>query len=218
MTIEPNRRELLIGMGAASLAVMGPPANAQQRRPIRLMVVRRSVTVPLNSCAVPCIRGRIYDVSGLGERALDTTILPLLAARQPICDTIERPWRNNRPNVSSIPAGRYGANVRTDATKSWMTNINRIWRLELSGVPHRSNIQFHYGEDEAWSEGCFILGTLLSSTGTSMAAYCQLTNGEQAVAALRAAVSAPGANLNDIAIGICDDNGLFGDFRPGTSC
>lgn len=215
-----DRRHLLMGAAAVGLgALVVPTAFAQVLRPVRLMLVRRPARIPSSACTARCIRGQLFDVSDAGNRALDDTILPLLRLRTPICDTIERPWRNNQPSVSSIPVGIYGASVRTDATKPWMTTLDRRWRLELSGVPHRSAIQFHYGQDEAWSEGCFILGQLLSPGGTiGDAAYCQLTNGEVAVAALRAAVTDTGADATDIRVGVCDDTGLFPNYRPTAPC
>jgi Family of unknown function (DUF5675) len=215
-----SRRLLIQSVTAACLANLGATAGlAQKLRPVRLVVVRRPPQIPSSSCTARCIRGRIYDVSDMGDQALDTTILPLLSLRQAVCDTIERPWANNQPNVSSIPAGVYGAQVRSDATKQWMTTLDRRWRLELVGVPHRSAIQFHYGQDEAWSQGCLILGQLLSDSGNvGEAAYCQLTNGEAAVAALRGAVASAGADQTAITVGVCDDAGLFPNFHPSAPC
>jgi hypothetical protein len=216
-----QRRHVLLGACATAGGLLfGRASIAQPLRPVRLMIVRRMVPIPSTDCLTRCIRGRIYDVSDLGGAALDTTILPLLQTRAPLCDTIERPWRDNQPGRSSIPAGSYRAMIRTRETKPWMVGKpNRAWRLELQGVEPRKNIQFHYGKDVSWSEGCFILGSLLATRGNlGDAAYCKLENGEAAVAALRAAVNAPGADPGDIRIGVTDDAGLFPNYRPAERC
>ena len=111
----------------------------------------------------------------------------------PICDVIERPWKDNAPDVSSIPSGHYESRVRSDATKSWMTTRNRTWRIELLDVPHRSNIQFHFGQDEKWSEGCFIVGEHIQVTELTgiTSDYCRLKNSEQMAGRLRALFEGP---------------------------
>jgi hypothetical protein len=89
---------------------------------------------------------------------------------------------------------------------------DRAWRLELSAVPgHRSAIQFHYGQDESWSEGCFILGVHVQPSDASGigSSYCKLTNGESAVSALRAAVKASGKDTNKIEVTVADYDDLF---------
>jgi hypothetical protein len=183
------------------------------------MVVRRMGLSPTNQCVAPCIRGSIYDVSDLSG-SLDDTLLPLLKARKPVCDIIERPWKDNTPNVSAIPKGVYAATVRTDKTKPWMTNENRLWRLELAGTPKRSAIQFHYGQDVAWSEGCFIVGSLLQAGDAAgvTARYCAVEDGEVAVVALRSVVTATGRDPKKISVGVTDDSGLFPGLQPKEPC
>lgn len=210
------RRDVL----AAGLAGLGwNYAFAQQLTPVRLMVVRRLGLSPTNQCVAPCTRGSVYDVSDL-PGSLDDTFLPLLKLRKPVCDVIERPWKDNQPNVSSIPKGVYSASIRSDKTKPWMNNENRSWRLELAGTPKRSAIQFHYGEDVAWSEGCFIVGTLLQSGDSAgiTARYCAVEKGEAAVAALRAVVTAAGRDPKKVSIGVVDDSGLFPGLQPKEPC
>lgn len=211
-----SRRDLLLaGVAGAAPAL----ARAQQLQPVRLMVVRRMGLSPTNQCVAPCIRGSIYDVSDLAGK-LDDTLLPLLKARKPVCDVIERPWKDNKPNVSAIAKGVYAASVRTDKTKPWMSNENRLWRLELAGTPKRSAIQFHYGQDVAWSEGCFIVGSLLQAGDEAgvTARYCAVENGEAAVAALRAVVTATGRDPKKISVGVADDTGLFPGLQPKEPC
>lgn len=66
------------------------------------------------------------------------------------CFTLELPWRENRSDRSSIPAGRYGAFVRQDG--------KRGWRLQLTGTGRRSNIQIHTGNKPREIEGCILIG------------------------------------------------------------
>lgn len=212
----PTRRHVL----TSALVALAPiPLLAQELKSVRLLVVRRMGLSPTNQCVAPCIRGSIYNLSDQ-DAPLDQTILPLLAARKPICDVIERPWKDNRPNVSSVPKGIYTARVRTDRTKAWMTNENRAWRIELEGLQPRTAIQFHFGQDETWSQGCFILGSLLQKgdSGGITDRYCKVENGEAAVAALRAAVNGTGLDPKKITIGVVDDSNLFPGLQPKSPC
>lgn len=212
-----HRRKFLIASIAGAVPALVP---AQQLLPVRLMVVRRMGLTPTNQCVAPCIRGSIYDVSDTSG-VLDDTLLPVLKTRKPVCDVIERPWKDNKPYVSAIPKGTYAAYVRNDKKKPWMINENRQWRLELIGTePKRSAIQFHYGLDVAWSEGCFIVGSLLQSGDEAgvTARYCAVENGEAAVAALRAVVTATGRDPKKISVGVVDDSGLFPGLQPKEPC
>lgn len=138
--------------------------------------------------------------------------------KEPICDVIERPWANNLLNVSAIPAGQYTAFARSDATKSWMTNINRSYCLQLNGVRDRTAIQFHYGQDEAWSQGCFIVGDHIADNvtiGGLSGAYCSVENGENAIARLRATVEATDVDGSQIQIAVSDRETLFLNANQG---
>ena len=214
-----RRRDVIVGAMATSAMLLAPQfSRAQALLPARLLVVRKPGFSLSNDCIAPCIRGKIYDVSSLGDYSLESVSLPVLGA--PICDTIERPWRNNRPNVSSIPVGKYSAVFRDDATKSWMNTLNKRWRIEPEGVPHRSNIQFHYGNDVDWSEGCFIVGDLIQPDGSTgmETTYCSVSGGEAAVERLREAVSAPGLDTSALEIGVTNDYGVFPDFSTDANC
>lgn len=193
---------------------------AQQLVPVRLLVLRRVALSPTNHCKAPCIRGRLFDVSGMTSGPLDETLIPLVAKAPPLCDVIERPWKNNTPFVSSIPRGQYSARIEDKATKKWMDNENKRWRLELEGTNPRSAIQFHYGEDVSWSEGCFIVGALRQSAESAgiSSSYCQLDGAENAIASIRQAVTALGRNAKDIKIGVANHNGLFPDFTATSPC
>jgi hypothetical protein len=215
-----NNKRRLLTSGALIPIVFPRLLAAQQLTPVRLLVLRRTGLSPTNQCVAPCVRGSIYDVSDLKE-SLDDLLLPLIKNRKPICDVIERPWKDNKPNTSSIPKGVYTASVRADKTKPWMTNENRWWRIELSGTkPQRSAIQFHYGQDVSWSEGCFIVGSLLQKGDDAGVTkrYCSVENGEAAVAALRSVVTSPGRDVSKISVGVFDDSGMFAGLQPKEPC
>jgi hypothetical protein len=63
--------------------------------------------------------------------------------------TLENPWRNNGPD-SSIPAGTY--------TCKRVQSPTRGNTFEITGVPRRSHILFHAGNDERDTLGCVLLG------------------------------------------------------------
>jgi hypothetical protein len=215
------RRVLIVGGLGAAAGYLLPPfacASAQSLVPIRLLVLRKLGLSVTNHCVAPCIRGHIYDVSDLGDFKLDQLILPAVKSRKPLCDTIERPYLNNKPSLSSIPRGIYGAQVRDDKSKPWMDVLDKRWRIELQGVPHRTAIQFHYGNDVGWSEGCFIVGTVVSPDDNLGPAYCHLNDPTNAIAALRTAVTAAGRNINDIRIAVANDAGLFPNVSGLTGC
>lgn len=64
--------------------------------------------------------------------------------------TLEDAWRNNQPNVSCIPTGRYICS----AIKSPKFGPT----YEVLSVPGRSLIRFHPGNSETDTEGCILLG------------------------------------------------------------
>ena len=72
----------------------------------------------------------------------------------PFALTLERPWLENMPNVSCIPAGRYKAIRHVSPTFG-----ETYW---LQDVPGRSEILFHKGNVAAHSEGCILLGESFS--------------------------------------------------------
>jgi hypothetical protein len=91
---------------------------------------------------------------------------------QIIVYTLERPWKDNQQNLSSIPAGTYPAILRYDHSDQW--------RIELQNVPGRSNIQIHIGNEPDQSKGCVLVGGKLGPDlcsivgGTSAPAYAAL--------------------------------------------
>lgn len=92
---------------------------------------------------------------------------------QIICYCLERPWQNNQPLVSAIPAGVYSAHVRYDHADAW--------RIELDNVPHREHVEIHVGNWAFNSEGCILVGASLKADDLcvvldSKAAYSKLRN------------------------------------------
>ena len=90
-----------------------------------------------------------------------------------ICYTLERPWIDNINNISSIPAGSYAATLRYDHADHW--------RMELVGVPDRSSVQIHIGNQPDQTQGCILVGRGLG------AELCSLTDSAGAYADLKAA-------------------------------
>lgn len=198
-----TRRSVLAGL----VVIAGGAVHAQALRPVRLLVLRQPASIPSSNCTAPCIRGAVYDVSDVTGVIMPAAIYA--SGRLPICDVVERPWANNAPNVSAIPNGVYPARVRTDATKDWMRETpSRAWRVELSNVPGgRSAIQFHYGKDERWSEGCLIVGR--HKGADTLSAHCQLEDADGALGALKGAIETSGADDRRIEVHVADLNGLF---------
>lgn len=74
------------------------------------------------------------------------------------CQTIELPWRDNKPNISCIPAGEYKVNIRVSPKYGQVYHITE--------VPGRSYILIHAGNYAGDREkgfktnvaGCVLLG------------------------------------------------------------
>lgn len=66
------------------------------------------------------------------------------------CHTIELPWRDNKTNISCIPAGTYRA------VRKFSNRFNRVlWFLE---VPSRTGIMIHPANVASELRGCIALG------------------------------------------------------------
>lgn len=68
----------------------------------------------------------------------------------PFALTLERPWRDNQPNVSCIPRGRYIARRHISPRFG-----ETFW---VQNVPGRSEILFHPGNLADDSHGCILVG------------------------------------------------------------
>jgi hypothetical protein len=155
-----NRRTVL----AAGLSMLCSPSLAQPAPPpVKYLLVRKA---GLSNQCVRCIPGRLFGVPAGLDLATVQPNNPLLRL---LADTIELSYEDNQQNVSSIPLRTYDARVRRDGTKKWMwsgnaigsgtLDLDRAWRVELENVPHRTAIQFHFGQDVGWSNGCVMIGS-----------------------------------------------------------
>lgn len=70
--------------------------------------------------------------------------------------TIERPWLDNKPNISCIPEGVY------DCVPHNGGRFKGVWKLK--DVPGRSYILIHAGNWSKDVEGCIAVGQYLSDT------------------------------------------------------
>ena len=69
-----------------------------------------------------------------------------------ICQTLERPWKDNTPEISCIPTGEYLCK-RTNSPKFGET-------FEITNVPNRTHILMHSGNYVTDSTGCVLLGMI----------------------------------------------------------
>ena len=72
-----------------------------------------------------------------------------------VCLTLERPWEDNKPNVSCIPIGTYICK-RVDSPRYGDV-------FEVNCVPGRSHILFHKGNTINDTKGCILLGSQIGS-------------------------------------------------------
>lgn len=68
-----------------------------------------------------------------------------------LCWTLELPWRDNKPNISCIPAGHYPIVLEYSAKFDKL-----LW--ELKEVPGRSEVKIHRGNYLSDIEGCIMVG------------------------------------------------------------
>lgn len=87
--------------------------------------------------------------------------------------TLEKPWKGNAPLLSAIPDGQYGGTLRYDHPDKW--------RIELTNVPGRGQIQIHTGNIPDDTEGCILLGFSLGSD------LCSVQQSQKAYVALKEA-------------------------------
>lgn len=84
------------------------------------------------------------------SKCLTATYGVLLQGDIPFAVTLERPWLDNQPNASCIPAGQYLCS-RVQSPKFGNT-------FEVTNVPDRSAILFHKGNITDDSHGCILVG------------------------------------------------------------
>jgi len=73
---------------------------------------------------------------------------------------LERPWLNNRSNISCIPSGIYRAKF---LPRSGSGKYRKVWHLQDTGS--RLGILMHNGNLLAHTKGCLLLGTRQGTLG-----------------------------------------------------
>jgi len=79
----------------------------------------------------------------------EATFGVLIEDTEPFAVTLERPWAENRPYVSCIPAGVY------TCVKVISPHFGKTF--EILHVPGRSAVLFHKGNTPGDTEGCIIV-------------------------------------------------------------
>ena len=83
-----------------------------------------------------------------------STIGTLYIQGNRICDTLENPYLDNKPNISSIPLGEYSVRLRLareSASKDYL-------HLLIENVEGRSYVLVHTGNYPRDSFGCILVG------------------------------------------------------------
>ena len=107
------------------------------------------------------------------HKASDCTSGYLAVNGKVIAYTLERPWKGNAPLISAIPDGSYPGTLRYDHPDRW--------RIELQGVPGRTNVQIHTGNTPDDTEGCILVGLSLGAD------LCSVQESKKAYEALKLA-------------------------------
>lgn len=84
----------------------------------------------------------------------------LLSGDKPLCLTLERPWLDNKKNISCIPLGTYKC-VKYNSEK-----FKNVW--EVTGVPNRTSILIHAGNSIDDIHGCIAVGCTFMDYGLSL--------------------------------------------------
>lgn len=82
----------------------------------------------------------------------DATLGVFLVNGRAVCWSLEKPWRNNRKDVSCIPVGRYPLQLEYSPSRKC-----RLWTV--AEVPGRSYVRIHRGNTVNDTEGCLLTGT-----------------------------------------------------------
>ena len=74
------------------------------------------------------------------------------------CPTLEKPWANNKPNLSCVPVGRYHC--------LWQWSPKHQMNLyHLQDVPGRTDIEIHSANLQSQLNGCISPGLLVATFG-----------------------------------------------------
>lgn len=96
----------------------------------------------------------------LREYRNDSTLGTLILPSGTILKTIERPWLDNKSNISCIPEGQYLAKW---LSRSASGRYKRVWHIQ--DVPNRTGILMHAGNLVKHSLGCILPGMKAGKLG-----------------------------------------------------
>ena len=82
---------------------------------------------------------------------------------EPLCPTLELPWRDNQQQISCIPDGEYLCK-RTEGRRLFSGAVIPV-TFEVTDVPGRSGILFHSGNIDHHSRGCILVGSSFTIMG-----------------------------------------------------
>lgn len=88
-----------------------------------------------------------------------------LDGTKPFAVTLERPWMNNQRSISCIPAGTYICR-RVQSPRFGNT-------FEITGVPGRTHILHHPGNEVKNTEGCVLVAEQFGKLGDGNVAVLQ---------------------------------------------
>ncbi len=92
---------------------------------------------------------------------------------EPLCVTLELPWRENAKDISCIPAGIYTCRRTFKRTTKGGMEIPETF--EIMRVSNRSGVLFHVGNYPHDTHGCILLGTSFA-TASPDPMICQSTS------------------------------------------
>jgi hypothetical protein len=87
------------------------------------------------------------------RRRYKTHAFGILVVNGTVFRTLERPWLDNRSNVSCIPNGEYECSY---LPRSGSGRYVKVWHVRA--VPDRSGILIHRGNLVSHSKGCILVG------------------------------------------------------------
>ena len=89
----------------------------------------------------------------------------------PICYTVERPWDDNKPNVSCVPEGTYPLRMRSSGVvkRSSAGAFEKGW--EICEVPDRTYIMVHVANHMGHLQGCVGTGDQLGVVGNQFGVW-----------------------------------------------
>lgn len=83
----------------------------------------------------------------------DICTLGMLIVGERVFKTLELPWRDNKRNMSCIPAGEYNVDYMERSASGKYRGC-----FHVKNVPGRSEILIHSGNVSAHTRGCIIVG------------------------------------------------------------